>query len=851
MVAVYPYETGTKYDGGHLNGLLTLLQECRLAGIACRNIHPDNLLVTPSGLRFIDYGADIVPVNGPEFEQMCRRVFLTYRFAFRTDLKRLMTRALNDATLAELNGLEQFRNALDPRGLNDLFYHPMVQLIVDLQPTSVLDYGCGDGLLAELLTKKGINVAGYDPDPVCIEKCLNHGGRVAYGGTELRNRLSAGSARFDVAVCSRVLCTIGDNSELDAVLLDLRQLVAGSGVILVAVCNPFYLTTTSTELAKKHLSEDFRYGDMFPYYKTLAINGNRRTEVHRSYATYRQAFAKAGLFIQDVLEFDGTDTRSILPASDHLVFRLSPAPLDGPRVSLLIKTCLMEWRVIERLVRHQVGQLESPLVFVEKVVVVDPSEGPFPRQYDHPNPKAHRTAMERLLQDGVVDRVVYAPMDPEVIRSTYRKWFDVESVETHSANGQQLFATLFGFDSCTGDYVLQMDSDLLITREDRNHDYLAEMADVLRRDSQALFVPLSICRAEAAHYIAEGLDGDWRVEARGCLYDRQRLQSLLPISNELENGQFVLAWHRAFDRFIAASSYLSDRGGSPKTSFIHVPNDRKAEVDEWLDIVGAVERGYIPEVQLGKVELTGSAKDWAGPQRNEPFVFVICGHNVAHGRFKRCVQSMIAQQGVEWGAVVVDDASTNGFGDYARMLLADYADRVTLIRNERRRGTLYNTWNAVTRVCVDPETVILTLDADDALTGSRVLERVQAEYDDGADATVGSMLRLDKDASYRVRFDKPRWWDSNVWQHLRTFRKRLFDAIAVEDFKIDGKWIDHATDWAFMVPIIEMAANPRFIPDRLYLYEPAVHKDECGMRERDYVIGRILSKTPYTKLTPV
>ena len=624
-----------------------------------------------------------------------------------------------------------------------------------------------------------------------------------------------------------------------------------SGAILVAVCNPFYLTTASTELAKKHLPEDFRYGDTFPYDKTLAINGNRRTEVHRSYTAYRQAFAKAGLFIQEVQEFDGADTLSMLPASDHLVFRLSPAPIGMPRISLLIKTCLMEWRVIERLVRHQVGQLEGPLVFVEKVVVVDPSEEPFPCQYDHPDQGAHRMAMERLLQDGVVDRVIYAPTDPEVIRSTYRKWFDVESVETHSANGQQLFATLFGFDSCIGDYVLQLDSDLLITRTDWNHDYLAEMVDVLRRDSKALFVPLSICRAETAPYTAEGPDGDWRVEARGCLYDRQRLQSLLPVSNELENGQFVLAWHRAFDRFIAASGYRSYRGGSPKTSSIHVPNDRKAEVDEWLDIVGAVERGYVPEVQLGKVELTGSAKDWAGPQRNEPFVFVICGHNVAHGRFKRCVQSMIAQQGVEWGAVVVDDASTNGFGDYARMLLADYADRVTLIRNERRRGTLYNTWSAVTRVCVDPETVILTLDADDALTGSRVLERVQAEYDDGADATVGSMLRLDKDASYRVRFDKPRWWDSNVWQHLRTFRKRLFDAIAVEDFKIDGEWIDHATDWAFMVPIIEMAANPRFIPDRLYLYEPAVHKDECGRRERDYVIGRILSKTPYTKLTPV
>ena len=848
VVAVYPYEDGTKYDGGHLDGLLALLRECRRAGIACRNIHPDNLLVTPSGLRFIDYGASIVPVNGPEFEQMCLRAFLTYRFAFRSDLKRLMTRALSDTALVELTGLEQFRNALDPRGLSGLFYQPMAQLIADRQPRSVLDYGCGDGRLAEWLTREGIKVTGYDIDPVGIEKCLNRGGQTTYGGTELRIRLLADSAHFDAVICSRVLCTIADNSEFEAVLQDLRQFVTDSGAVFVAICNPFYLTTTSTELAEKHLPEDFRYDDTFLYAKTLTINGNRRTEVHRSYATYRRAFAKAGLFIQKLLELDGTDTHSILPASEHLVFRLSPAPLGGPRVSLLIKTCLMEWRVIERLVRHQVGQLESPLGFVEKVIVVDPSEGPFPRQYDHPNPGAHRATMERLLQDGVVDRVVYAPTDPEVIRSTYRKWFDAESVKTHSANGQQLFATLFGFDSCTGDYVMQLDSDLLIARTDWDHDYLAEMADVLRRDSKALFVPLSVCRAESAPYTAEGPDGDWRVEVRGCLYDRQRLQSLLPVSNELENGQFALAWHRAFDRFIAASDYRSYRGGNPKISFIHVPNDRKAEVDEWLDIVGAVERGYVPEVQLGKAELTGSAKDWAGPQRNEPFVFIICGHNVAHGRFKRCFQSLISQQGAEWGAVVVDDASTNGLGDYAKMLLADYADRVTVIRNERRRGTLYNTWSAVTRVCADPETVIITLDADDALTGSRILERVRAEYDDGADATVGSMLRLDKEASYRVSLDNPRRWDSNVWQHLRTFKKRLFDAIAVKDFKIDGEWIDRATDWAFMVPIIEMAANPRFIPDRLYLYEPGIPKDEDGRRERDYVIGRILSKTPYAKL---
>ena len=279
-----------------------------------------------------------------------------------------------------------------------------------------------------------------------------------------------------------------------------------------------------------------------------------------------------------------------------------------------------------------------------------------------------------------------------------------------------------------------------------------------------------------------------------------------------------------------------------------MPNDRKADYREWMDIAGSVERGHVPSAQLGNVEMTGSALDWAGPKRHEPFVFVICGRNVDPGRFKRCLESLAAQSVQEWGAVVVDDASTNGFDDHAKTLLGPYDDRVTLVRNEHRRGGMYNTWNTVTNFCADPESVIITLDADDAMIGEHVLERVQAEYADGADVTVGSMLRLDKEAFYPPNFDSPRWWDSNVWQHLRTFRKRLFDAIDVEDLKIDGEWIDIATDWAFMVSIIEMASSPRYIADPLYLYEPAEPKTEESREERDAVIARILAKPPYGKL---
>ena len=160
----------------------------------------------------------------------------------------------------------------------------------------------------------------------------------------------------------------------------------------------------------------------------------------------------------------------------------------------------------------------------------------------------------------------------------------------------------------------------------------------------------------------------------------------MPVANELEDDRFGLGWHRAFDRFIASSDYRSYRGGDPRSAFIHVPNDRKTDAGGWLEIAGCVERGHVPDIQLERVDLAGSLSDWSGPKREEPFVFLVCGRNVAPGRFRRCFESLVAQVGGNWGAVVVDDASTNGFGDYAEMLMDGFADRVTLVRNERRRG---------------------------------------------------------------------------------------------------------------------------------------------------------------------
>ena len=170
---------------------------------------------------------------------------------------------------------------------------------------------------------------------------------------------------------------------------------------------------------------------------------------------------------------------------------------------------------------------------------------------------------------------------------------------------------------------------------------------------------------------------------------------------------------------------------------------------------------------------------------------------------------MPRQKGPRWGAVVVDDASEPRIAEHFEMACEALGERATIIRNRQRQGSLANLVTAVRLVCTNPESVIVTLDADDTLLGDGVLERLAAKYESGADLTVGSMLRTDKAAKYPAELEAPRTHrGGNVWQHLRSFRKRLFDAIPDEALRLDGEYIELASDWAFMLPMVETATRP-------------------------------------------
>ncbi len=842
-VLVYPYEPGNPYRGGHGTELINLLKECRENGIVCRNIHPKNLIITRTGLKLIDYGSDIYPYSDKEFRHMAVRAYLSWRWHFRNDLRDLMRRALIDDNIPELEGFERFFLATRPSTAKGELIDKIIRYLKETEAKRILDYGCGKGKLSRMLVGDGFEVTAYDPDDTLGERWAT--GATPGSVLKFTNniQLVRKEGPYDAVICSLVVCTLKDDREYHRVLSDLRRNVTEHGTVYLAICNPFFTLSPSTPYQTRLAPRGAKYSTSFLWRKKVASSGRFRNDFHRPLDRMRRDLLAHGLAIEAIGQTNTVDLERFEPSSDFMLLKLRPLPRYREQVSLIIKSCSMEWETIDFQVRHLVRQLEGPRLFHERILAVDSRKTGFNRQDAEPDESQYQSALDRLVKEGVLDRIVHCPVDSKHLSDLNSRWFGLADSCTHSKNGGQTAATLTGFEACTGEYILQVDSDLMIGRMDRDHDYLGDMLEVIKGDGKALTVSLNICHSENRLYTYVGSDGDWRAEVRGSLWHRERFLSARPFPNHVLGDAIETAWHRSVDKKIRESGWRSYRGGDRRMFFVHPPNNRKVDRTAWLNVVDRIESGYFAVCQAENVDLIGIRVDWMGPKRTEPFVFIIAGRNVVPGRFQRCLDSLLRQDNQEWGAVIVDDASDTGFGEYMELACRPYKAKITFLRNSKRRGLMENMVIAIRHICTNPESVIVTLDADDCLIGCKALDVVSSYYSEGVDATVGSMIRTDKHMEYQVNFDDPRRnRGGNIWQHLRTFKKYHFDSIPDDYLRLDGKYIDLANDWAYMIPIIEMAEKPCWIKEPLYLYEPSDGRKNGQSVLREIIIARILKK---------
>ena len=522
-------------------------------------------------------------------------------------------------------------------------------------------------------------------------------------------------------------------------------------------------------------------------------------------------------------------------------------------VSLMIKTCAMDAEVLERQCHHIVYQLSFPQRFHEVVLLIDPHPGPFLREHTSADPEKLLAVAEKLKLDGVVDRIHVAPTDEETIRRSYQAWFNINSCSTHTVANAPLFPQLWGFEQVSTQYVLQCDTDVLIGRRDWGHDYLADMVTALEQTFEALGVGFNIPHPlESTPNPYYAVPGHYVPEVRCGLLDLARMHSCYPIENSVVDGKPELTWHRAFEKHQIKHGLKTLRGGDPRTFYIHPLNSDKSDLGLQSRIRDLVAQGIVPKRQLGKWDLQlNGGDDWKYPSRSEEIIVLMKGRNTPEEKLRRCLDSLRAQNDQSFGLVVIDDGSATAISSEIPLLLSSLADRTTLIRRTVAKGRMPNFIEAISCICSNPESLIVVLDQDDALIGDTVISQLKHYLHQGHDLIQAGMHRPDKPLKiYRPEYSAPReLWGAETWAHLRAFKKKLFDAIPHEYLQIEGDWIPECTDWATMLPMVELAQAPLFVEKYFYWHERSEAYAPTKRARLDAIIRQILAKPSLKAVT--
>ena len=112
----------------------------------------------------------------------------------------------------------------------------MGTLIKRLRPATLLDYGCGDGVLLKYLPR-GLEVTLYD----ISRRALSLAEDAAQQPVAIcRKRQALLTRKFDVIVFSLVLICLSRRAEYRQILKLFKRIVSATGVVLIAVPHPCF-----------------------------------------------------------------------------------------------------------------------------------------------------------------------------------------------------------------------------------------------------------------------------------------------------------------------------------------------------------------------------------------------------------------------------------------------------------------------------------------------------------------------------------------------------------------------------------------------------------------------------------
>jgi glycosyltransferase involved in cell wall biosynthesis len=249
-------------------------------------------------------------------------------------------------------------------------------------------------------------------------------------------------------------------------------------------------------------------------------------------------------------------------------------------------------------------------------------------------------------------------------------------------------------------------------------------------------------------------------------------------------------------------------------------------------------------------------------------------------KFAICICSYNNEEFVEWNlsSVInqnydndklhiyyINDMSTDGTlekaKNYIRSINKEYL--VTFIDNQEKRYPAGNHYHCVHDYIKDDNTVVVTVDGDDALANSEVLnylDRIYSQSHPRIYLTYGQFIEKNS-RNFGFCEPMPQWafkyhkfrQVTNMPSHLRTFYAWLFKKIRKEDLCYNGTFAKMTGDMAMMLPMIEMASGHFCcISDILYIYND---NNPISDHKVDFSLQCQLSKyfrelTPYRPVDP-
>lgn len=277
-----------------------------------------------------------------------------------------------------------------------------------------------------------------------------------------------------------------------------------------------------------------------------------------------------------------------------------------PSISFTVNTCVTDTPFLEQTLRHVFRSLDFP--FAERLIAYDP--GNPMGKYDsrrRGDPTQLLTIFERLLADGLIDRIDTIPWDEDNQAAILKRYFARDDVALKDFDGAPIYQYLYALDQCKGDYVFHMDSDMLF-HTTPGMSWLEEGIQMLQREPSVVFATCRGGPPQARNRLERLLKrpiggkprGYWNkadtLSTRYFLMDRKRFyENLLPIvqsrpAEPLEDSITHTLKLRGLERWTTT--------GTENWS-IH-PWKHDDNYVEHLDaLIRAVEQGVYPFVRTG------------------------------------------------------------------------------------------------------------------------------------------------------------------------------------------------------------------------------------------------------------